>query len=320
MDSGISTASLSFERGEVGMANLLVIGSLNMDIVVQVENIPVPGETVLGKSLQRVCGGKGANQAYTCGKLGGNVEMLGSVGQDDNGDALLENLRSVGVKTDFLQRTPVDTGLALIEVEASGNNSIVVAQGANLCTDAAYIEANRARIEAVDALVMQLEIPIEAVTLAAKIAKTAGKLVVLDPAPAALLPDELCCNVDIIKPNESELSVLTGLPVRSPEEAEIAARALLDRGIGTVVVTLGEEGAVVVSGERAVHYPGKPADAIDTTAAGDSFTAAMAMLLAQKYSLDEAVNFAISVSALVVTKAGAQSSIPSAEQVVNMLP
>ena len=291
-----------------------------MDLVVRVEHIPVPGETVLGSSLQRTCGGKGANQAYTCGKLGGDVEILGSVGTDDNGNALIESLRTVGVETAFLQRVQAETGLALIEVEASGDNSIVVAQGANLCTDAAYIEANRARIEAADAVIMQLEIPMESVMRAAEIAKSAGKLVILDPAPAMPLPEKLCRNIDIIKPNENELALLTGIPVRSPEDAAIAARALLAGGVGTVVVTLGEEGAVVVSEDGARHYPGKPADAIDTTAAGDSFTAAMALLIARGYSLTDAVDFAISVSSLVVTKAGAQSSIPSGEEVAHMLP
>lgn len=303
------------------MANLLVIGSLNMDLVMRVEHIPIPGETILGKDLHRVCGGKGANQAYTCGKLGSRVEMLGSVGADDYGDALLENLRSVGVETGCLQRlSQTNTGLAMIGVEDSGNNAIMVDLGANLHTDTAYISANWQRIAAADAVIMQLEIPIDAVTLAARISKEQGKLVVLDPAPAAPLPDELYRNVDILKPNESELAILTGMPVHSTEDAKKAALFLLEKGVGTVVVTLGGDGALVACGEDVVHYPAKPVKAVDTTAAGDSFTAAMTMLLAEGYPLEDAVRFAIEVSSLVVTRPGAQSSIPTAQEVAHLRP
>lgn len=303
------------------MGNLLVIGSLNMDLVMRVEHIPVPGETVLGKGLQKVCGGKGANQAYTCGRLGSKARILGSVGADPYGSALLANLRSAGVETNAVQKlADADTGLAMIAVEDSGNNAIMVDQGANLHTDAAYINANRALIAAADAIVMQLEIPLEAVTLAARIAKEEGKLVVLDPAPASPLPDELYRNVDILKPNESELEILTGMPVRCPADAQQAARSLLAKGVDTVVVTLGDQGAVTVSTEAEVHYPAKNAKVVDTTAAGDSFTAAMTMLLADGHSLEQAVRFAIEVSSLVVTRSGAQSSIPTAREVAGMLP
>lgn len=302
------------------MKKILVIGSLNMDQVLQIEHAPVPGETILCRDMKLVCGGKGANQAFTCGRLGCNVEMLGSVGQDENGDALLTNLMKEGVETCHVQRlSDHPTGVAVIAVENSGNNSIIVIQGANLMTDEAYIRANTDRILEADAIVLQLEIPLPAVTLAAKEGKKAGKLVVLDPAPAAKLPDELYHCVDILKPNETELGLLAGMPTDSPEEVETAARCLLERGVKNVVVTLGGAGAMLVNEGGSVVFPGKKVEVADTTAAGDSFTAAMTMLLAQGYPLEQAITFAIEVAAIVVTRPGAQSSIPKADEIAKLL-
>lgn len=301
------------------MKKILVIGSLNMDQVLQIAHIPAAGETILCQDMKLVCGGKGANQAFTCGRLGSSVEMLGSVGQDENGDALLENLEKEGVDICHVQRlSEHPTGVAVIAVGKEGNNSIIVIQGANLMTDEAYIRSNTERIQAVDAVILQLEIPLETVTLAAKEGKRAGKLVVLDPAPAAKLPDELYHCVDIIKPNETELELLTGLPAESPEEVERAARCLLERGVKNVVVTLGGAGAMLVREGGSIVFPGKKVEVVDTTAAGDSFTAAMTMLLTEGYPLESAIAFAIEVAAVVVTRPGAQSSIPNKDEIMEI--
>lgn len=302
------------------MKKILVIGSLNMDQVLQIEHIPVAGETILCRDIHFACGGKGANQAFTCGRLGCRVEMLGSVGWDENGNALIENLDKEGVETEHIKRlkdTP--TGTAVIAVEKTGNNSILVVQGANLMTDEAYILENRKCIQEADAVILQLEIPLPTVTLAAKEGKKAGKLVVLDPAPAIELPDELYRCVDVIKPNETELEILTGMPVGSLDEVEKAARCLLKRGAKNVVVTLGGEGAMLVCDSGRVDFPGKKVEAVDTTAAGDSFTAAMTMLLAEGNSLNHAIEFAVEVASLVVTRPGAQSSIPKSDEIKKML-
>lgn len=298
------------------MRKILVIGSLNMDQVLQIEHIPVAGETILCQDMKLVCGGKGANQAFTCGRLGCYVEMLGSVGQDENGNALLANLKREGVETSHIQRLPDDsTGMAVIAVEKTGNNSILVIQGANGMTDEAYISANTASIQEADAVVLQLEIPLPAVTFAAREGRRAGKLVILDPAPATDLPDELYRCVDVIKPNETELGLLTGMPVDTVEEIEKAAHCLLERGVKNVVVTLGGAGAMLVRKSGCAVFPGKKVEAVDTTAAGDSFTAAMAMLLTEGYSLEQAIAFAMEVAAVVVTRPGAQSSIPREEEI-----
>lgn len=303
------------------MKKILVIGSLNMDQALQIDHIPVAGETILCGDIQLACGGKGANQAFTCGRLGCLVEMLGSVGADENGNILVENLKTEGIETKHIQRLcNKPTGTAVIAVEKTGNNSIFVIQGANLMTDESYIMENRSRIQAADAIVLQLEIPLQAVALAAKEGKKAGKLVVLDPAPAAELPNELYGCVDVIKPNETELGILTGMPVDTPDQVEKAARRLLKRGVKNVVVTLGGEGAMLVCDGGRVDFPGKKVEAVDTTAAGDSFTAAMTMLLADGYSLKQAVAFAVEVASVVVTRPGAQSSIPKADEVRAMLP
>ncbi|UQZ88261.1 ribokinase [Deltaproteobacteria bacterium Smac51] len=304
------------------MGRLLVIGSLNMDQVVRVPHIPVPGETILGDSLHYVGGGKGANQAYTLGRLGASVAMLGSVGRDEHGDKLLENLSSVGVEVEAVQRLEeVPSGLAIIGVEDSGNNNIIVVPGANLHTSPDYIQSRREMIGEAQAVIMQLEIPIESVAQAAALAREMKKLVILDPAPATRLPDDLYRNIDILKPNEIELAHLADMPVTNIDEAEKAARKILERGVGTVVVTLGSEGALIVTGASSVYMPVSSAvAAVDTTAAGDSFTAAMTMMLVEGYSLEQAVEFAGQVAGIVVSRPGAQSSIPSADEVAAIKP
>ncbi|MBQ8537583.1 MAG: ribokinase [Clostridia bacterium] len=294
------------------MKKILVIGSMNVDFVAPVAHIPAEGETILAGHLSIHTGGKGGNQAFAAAKLGGDVTMLGAVGCDDYGQLLLNSLSSVGVDVSRVKKAEgVSTGMAWIAVSAKGNNSIIVIPGANLTVDKAYIDANLDILAASDVVVMQMEIPLETVAYAAQKAKALGKTVILDPAPAVPgLGREVLQYVDIAKPNETELSIL----LKDPETAAhvpAAAQALQDRGVANVAVTLGSDGAYLLKADgTGEHFESRPVKAVDTTAAGDSFTAAMALKISQGASLEEAFPFAMRVAEIVVTRPGAQSSIP----------
>ena len=295
------------------MKKIVVIGSLNMDAVAHADHTPAEGETIMADFSGYFPGGKGANQACAIGKLGGEVCMLGAVGCDDAGEALIKSLQRFGVDTSCLKHCEdTVTGQAWITVNAKGNNSIVVLPGANARVDRAYIDSVRAAIEAADAVVMQLEIPVDTVCYAAKLAKEMGKPVVLDPAPArADLPEELLACADYIKPNETELALLTGC---SPAEYEKGARILLEKGVKNVVVSLGEKGVYCLTEKESFLSPARKVKAVDTTAAGDSFLASFTLALVQGQALREAIDFAQRVAAIVVTRPGAQDSIPGPEE------
>lgn len=295
---------------------ILVAGSINMDFAVRTARAPAGGETVLGEAYTVSCGGKGANQAFACGRLGAKTAMLGAVGCDPHGQAALENLRGAGVEVERVLRCPEQpTGAAFITVEAGGENRIVVAPGANAAVTPAYLAQHRALFAACDLLLLQLEIPLDAVLWAAREAKRLGKRVILDPAPAAPLPAELLQAVDILKPNEHELAALTGRNIGSSDEISAAAQALLAQGPQAVVVTLGGHGAQVFTKGGAASLGAVPVpQVVDTTAAGDSFTAALAVALAEGKPLEEAAAFGMQVAGVVVTRPGAQSSIPRREE------
>lgn len=299
------------------MKKILVIGSLNMDFVAGVSHIPTVGETILAENFELVPGGKGANQSYAIGKMHGNVAMLGMVGQDTYGERLCENLKSVGVDVSRIRKlSGVSTGIAVIGVIPEGDNSILVVSGANAHVDKSYIVENMDLLEASDIIVVQLEIPLETVMYAVKEARKRGKTVILDPAPAVPdLPDELFTCVDVIKPNETELAIL--LQECSDEEDLRANAKLLQRkGAKNIVVTLGGEGSYLLKEdhtEKRLHAD-KTVHVVDTTAAGDSYVAGLAVALARGDSLDEAVELAGRVSNIVVTRKGAQTSIPSFEE------
>ena len=303
------------------MGKLLVVGSLNMDTVVRVENMPKPGETILGKEICYVPGGKGANQAYAMGKLGADVAMIGCVGKDENGQILIENLKSVCVDTAAIQVIEKEpTGIAFITVEKTGQNSIIVLSGANFSLTEQWIMQQQKYIEDCDVVIAQLEIPLQSVCRAVELAKQKGKMVILDPAPAlGKLPKVLLQNVTLLKPNETELQALTGMPTNTEQEIVLAANTLLKQGVEQIVVTLGEKGAVLVTKEGFRSFPAKKVKAVDTTAAGDTFMAALALKLSEYASIEEAVSFAMTASFLAVTKKGAQSSVPSYEEVCSML-
>ncbi|MGM9988118.1 MAG: ribokinase [Bacillaceae bacterium] len=296
---------------------MLVVGSLNMDFLIDVEKMPLVGETILGKKLTLVPGGKGANQAYALGKLGGNVGMIGAVGKDQYGDRLLDNLKSVGVDTsgvEILETAP--TGNAFITVNEQGENSIIVIQGANSMLSTEMIDKHIEMIDECDMVIMQLEIPLEVVSYVVKLAKERNKRVLLDPAPARCdIPNELFQHIDIVKPNETELQTLVGRQLTSKEDLVSGARELLNRGIKTVIVTLGGEGSLFVTKDFVKEFPANKVDVVDTTAAGDSFTAAVSIALGNGASYEEAITFGNKVSGIVVTRKGAQTSIPTLDEV-----
>lgn len=299
------------------MKKIIVIGSLNIDFVVDVDRMPVVGETVLAKGFELIPGGKGANQAYAAGKLGAEVTMLGAVGNDAYGDRLCESLKSAGVRIDHLKRLDgVSTGIALITVNGEGDNSIIVVQGANKAVDREYIDSKLDLLRECDIVIFQLEIPLDTVTYAAQKAKEYGKTVILDPAPAvAGLPEELLRSVDIIKPNATELEILTGSG-NATNDLKRASDIIKARGVKNVLVTLGGQGAFLNDCDgNARRFYTQDVKVIDTTAAGDSFTAAVAVSLAKGEELASAIEFADKVATIVVTRKGAQSSVPSIQEV-----
>lgn len=297
------------------MSKIVVIGSLNMDHIVHVPHMVKQGETILAKDdLRFVPGGKGANQAYAIGKLGGDVCMLGKVGTDEAGKSMLQNLSEMAVDISKIELSDVSTGTAWICVNEEGDNSIVVIPGANKQVDIPYIERNLSEIQKAEMIILQLEIPIETVCFAAKEAKQRGKLVILDPAPAQEgLPVELFSYVDILKPNETELAILTGMDASAKVEDMIKELRKLYKG--TLVVSMGEKGVLIDDGEYSFRLPARKTTVVDTTAAGDSFVAGMALRLVENKSLEEAIEYAQKLASIVVSRSGAQSSIPTAEEV-----
>lgn len=292
--------------------DVLVIGSLNADLVVRAPHFPQPGETISGDDLHIIPGGKGANQAVAAARQGASVAMLGRVGKDSFGPFLLDSLRSNSVDTTYVSADDSATGTAIIVVDASGQNSIVLSAGANGKVTPKDIEA--LNIEA-KVLLLQLEIPLETVIHAAKWGKQKGMTVILNPAPGREQPDELIANVDYILPNETELSLLTGVPITDISSTEKAAQILLARGAKNVIVTLGSKGAWLVSSGQTSQVNAYKVDVVDTTAAGDAFIGGFASALLRGRELKEAVKYANACGALAATKFGAQPSLPTKEEV-----
>jgi ribokinase len=297
-------------------SDIVVIGSINMDMVVAIDHRPVKGETVLGSGFFMSPGGKGANQAYAASRLGASTLMLGKVGQDAFGEQLLENLQQVGIDTSCIDRVDnISSGIALISIDAEGDNSIIVAPGANMALKIADIDRWEDRIKQAKMVLLQLEIPLESVMHATEIARKHGIPVLIDPAPAQPLPDRLLQIADYISPNETELSALTGIQVHDAESAMQAASILLSKGVGTVLAKLGSQGVAVVRRDQTVVIDSYKVDAVDTTAAGDAFAGAFATAIVSGEDLLSAVRFANAVGAITVTRKGAQASMPDMQQV-----
>jgi ribokinase len=293
-------------------AEIVVVGSLNMDLVVAVPHLPRPGETVVGGDLERHRGGKGANQAIAAARLGRPTAMVGCVGDDDAGRALRDGLEADGVDASHVRTvTGVPSGTALIAVAPDGENDIVVSPGANARVSASFVLEASEVLEAARVTLLQLEIPIEAVVAAAE---SSGGTVVLNPAPASRLPPGLLERVDVLVPNRVELAALVDAPVPETIEQVDDLTQRLPAAL-RVVTTLGAEGAIVRDGDDRVHVPAVRVDAVDTTAAGDAFCAALADALVGGAALAEAARWAAAVSAFTVTRAGAQDSLPRRDEV-----
>jgi ribokinase len=299
------------------MPNILVVGSLNADLVVRAPRFPQPGETISGEDLQVIPGGKGANQAVAAARLGANVSMLGRVGKDNFGDFLLDNLKSNYVDTSLIQHDDASTGTATIIVDSNGQNSIVLSAGANGKVSSSDVE--HASFSDFSLLLLQLEIPTPTVYSAAKLAKQNGVRVILNPAPAKELPDKLIDLADFIIPNETELSLLTGMVVNDITSAEKAAHALLDKGAQNVIVTLGSKGALIVNKSLSTQVNTYQVDVVDTTAAGDAFIGGLASVLDSSNSLADAVRYGCACGALATTKFGAQPSLPTKMEVEELI-
>lgn len=297
------------------MSKITVIGSLNMDLVVTTPRVPAMGETILGSGFMIAPGGKGANQAVAAARLGGDVTMIGCVGGDIFGRKLIENLELNGVNTKNV-KTLQDhsTGVAMIVVK-DGNNCIIVDPGANRKLKPKDIDNLEDLIKESFIVVIQLEIPLNTVERAVEIAKKHNVQVILNPAPAVKLNDELFSKIDFFTPNESECEIITGMPVKSIEDAKAAVAYLNGKGIKTVVVTLGGDGVVYNRNSEVIYKPVPDVEVVDTTAAGDSFSGALALSLAKGEDIDSAIDFANIVGTLTVTKKGAQTSLPDMEDV-----
>ena len=303
------------------MKPILVIGSLNMDFVVQTEKLPLPGETVKGRDFSMIPGGKGANQAVAAARLGGRVRMAGRVGQDGFGRTLTEGLSSAGVDAGrVLPTAGVATGVALILVEREGQNQITIAAGANDRLEAADLEPAFQDFSQ-GIVLLQLESPLKTVEAAVALACRGEGTTILDPAPATALPPTLLRNLDFLTPNETEALLLLGEPPAEIrlDEAPVLGRRLLELGPDAVVLKLGDKGAWVENRRLSCHFPGYPVKPSDTTAAGDTFNGALAVTLAEGGSLPQAIDFANAAAALSVTRPGAQASIPSRGQVDRFL-
>jgi ribokinase len=300
------------------MPDILVVGSLNADLVVRAPHFPQPGETISGSDLQIIPGGKGANQAVASARQGTSVAMVGRVGNDSFGPELINNLKQNNVDTSYIQIDPqAATGTAIIVVDTNGQNSIVLSPGGN----GKVSPADMANVPFSDhkLLLLQLEIPIEAVLSATQRAKESGLRVLLNPAPAYSLPDELISLPDFILPNETELSLLTNQPVNDVSSAEKAAKRLLERGAQNVIVTLGANGALIVTGTQVIHVDPYKVNVVDTTAAGDAFIGGFVSALLENKSLEGAVRYGSACGALATTKFGAQPSLPTKEEVERFL-
>ena len=299
---------------------IVVAGSSNTDMILQMDHIPRPGETILGGQFSMAAGGKGANQAVAAARAGGQVTFLARVGADMFGRQAVEGFRRDGIDVRYvLEDEQAPSGVALIFVAANGENSIGVASGANLCLSPADVQQAANAIQDASALVMQLETPLETVRAAARIAAAKRVPVILNPAPAQPLDDALLALVTVLTPNESEAELLTGVPVADVAAAARAAEVLRSRGVAQVIITLGARGAWVASAAFQGLVPAFPVQPVDTTAAGDVFNGALAVAMSEQRPLEQAVRFACAAAALSVQKLGAQPSAPPRAEIERLL-
>jgi len=298
------------------MTDIVVVGSLNMDLVIKAPRAPKAGETIRGRDFQMIPGGKGANQAAAAAKLGGQVAMVGRVGGDAFGPVLIENMAQLGVDTNHIMiDQEASTGVAVITVDDNGENRIIISAGANGRVNKSDIDGAEGLLRDAKFLILQFEVPLEVVDYAIERAARYPVEVILNPAPASAVSSEFLGRVDYLVPNETETEILTGLDVSDLPSAESAANKLLAYGVPKVIITLGERGALLVTKQGVTHVAARKVKAVDTTAAGDAFIGGLAVALVKGFAPEEAVRYAACAGTLAVTKFGAQTSLPSAEQV-----
>ncbi|NWC62114.1 ribokinase [Cedecea sp. P7760] len=299
---------------------LVVLGSINADHILNLEHFPTPGETVTGQGYQVAFGGKGANQAVAAGRSGADIAFIACVGDDDTGSRVCKQLASDNIDTSPISTIKDEaTGVALIFVNGAGENVIGIHAGANAALTPGLVEAEQQKIAEASALLMQLESPLESVLAAAKIAHQHQTKVILNPAPACELSDELLALLDMITPNETEAEKLTGVRVESDEDAAKAAEVLHGKGIDTVIITLGSRGVWLSENGSGKRVPGFKVKAVDTIAAGDTFNGALVTALLEDKPMEDAVRFAHAAAAIAVTRKGAQPSVPWRQEIDEFL-
>ncbi len=304
----------------MGNGKIVIVGSSNTDMVIKSERIPEPGETILGGTFLMNPGGKGANQAVAVSRLGGDVVFVAKTGNDLFGRQSVELYANEGINTDYIisdAKNP--SGVAIIMVDAKGENCIAVASGANGTLSPKDVNGAKKEIENAEIVLMQLETPMDTVQHVAAMASKKGVKVILNPAPAAPLSDELLKCLYIITPNKSEAEMISGIKVTGWESARVAADAISAKGVGIVVITLGSLGALIKDGSTYYNVPAEKVTAVDTTAAGDVFNGALCVALAEGKEIHEAVKFASKASSIAVTRMGAQSSIPSRRELDQLI-
>lgn len=299
------------------MNKIVVIGSLNTDMVVRSEHLPRPGESVLGGDFMMAGGGKGANQAIAVARMGHNVVFSAAVGRDMFGDAAVAGYQRFGVDTSYIVRKDTPSGIALIMVDGAGQNSISVALGANNCLTAEDVMPALESVSAGDIVLLQLEIPMSTVDACVAVAAAKGAKVVLNPAPAAVVSEQTLSKLYLITPNQTEAQTLTGIEVVDEASATAAAKALTAKGVERVVITMGSQGSLLYEDGVSEIIPAHKVSAVDTTAAGDVYNGALCAAIAEGMSLGDALRFATKAAAISVTRAGAQPSVPSREEVDN---
>ena len=302
----------------MGSKKILVVGSSNTDMVIQTPHFPAPGETILGGRFLMNAGGKGANQAVAAARLGGMVTFVGKIGDDIFGKQAVQQLKDEGINVDFVAVDPENpSGVALITVDKKGENSIVVAPGSNGTLSSADFDKAIVELDDSEFVLMQLEIPIPTVEHIARMASKKQKKVVLNPAPAAVLTDELLQNLYIITPNETEAELLTGIKVTDEQSALKAALVLNEKGVELVIITMGAAGAFLLSNGKSEIISAPKVEAVDTTAAGDTFNGALVVALSEGKTIQESIAFANKAAAISVTRIGAQSSVPYRKEILN---
>lgn len=299
------------------MNKIVVIGSSNTDMVVRSEHLPRPGESVLGGDFMMAGGGKGANQAIAVARMGHNVVFSAAVGRDMFGDAAVAGYQRFGVDTSYIVRKDTPSGIALIMVDGAGQNSISVALGANNCLTAEDVMPALESVSAGDIVLLQLEIPMSTVDACVAVAAAKGANVVLNPAPAAVVSEQTLSKLYLITPNQTEAQTLTGIEVVDEASATAAAKALTAKGVERVVITMGSQGSLLYEDGVSEIIPAHKVSAVDTTAAGDVYNGALCAAIAEGMSLGDALRFATKAAAISVTRAGAQPSVPSREEVDN---